>query len=119
CRRDPGELEWTESLLDNVSIHAGMQSQSAVWNGAGWGVGTNLGLFHSVLGQEPWTRVNLGLGGLSNTALVARGLELFGAFTFVIPGGSVTVAVGHSSRNGASWQVLEIQPNAFVLTMGV
>jgi hypothetical protein len=118
-RRDPGAPEWTVSELDNIGIHAGLAPQSAVWNGAGWVVGSNLGLFHSVLGQEPWTRVDLGLGALSNTAFAARGRELFGAFVFVIPGVSIATAIEHSEDDGATWGILDVLPNAFVFSAAV
>jgi hypothetical protein len=111
-RRDPGQPEWTITSLDNVGLHPGLAAQAAVFNGAGWVVGCNVGVFHSVLGQEPWTRVDLGLGVVDNTAFATRGSEVFGAFTV-----AGFVVNEHSEDNGTSWTLLDVLPNAFVFSM--
>jgi hypothetical protein len=112
--RDPGDVEWTISWLDNVGLHPGMQARSAAWTGSGWVVGTNLGLFHSLFGQEPWTHVNLGIGVLLSSSFATRGQHLFGAFDIVN-----AVVIEHSGDDGASWQVLESLPNAFVYKLAM
>jgi len=113
-RRDPGEPEWTVSNLDNIGPHAGLQAGRAEWTGTGWVVGTIAGVFCSDAGQEPWTRVNLGLGPVSWTAFATQGGHLFGAFD--VP----NFAVGaESSDDGATWQDLEVLPGVFVFQMAV
>src|SRR5215831_1024431 len=62
--RDPGDAEWTLSRLDNLGIHAGLQAMTAMFTGAGWIVGSNLGVFSSAAGHEPWTRHDPGFGAL-------------------------------------------------------
>jgi hypothetical protein len=112
--RDPGEPEWTVSNLDNVGPHAGIQAGLAEWTGTGWVVGTISGVFCSVAGQEPWTRVNLGLGPVSWTAFATQGGHLFGAFD--VP----NFAVGaESSDNGATWTDLDVLPGVFVFQMAI
>ncbi len=59
--RDPGQADWTLSLLMNDHFAAGLAAESAAWNGRGWVVGTNIGVFHSASGAGPWTFVDFGL----------------------------------------------------------
>jgi photosystem II stability/assembly factor-like uncharacterized protein len=95
---DPGDPDWTLSNLDNVGIHAGLQAFSAKWNGSGWVVGTNAGVFRSVAGEEPWTRTDVGFGPLSWTAFTTLGPRFYGAF--------VTLAnafIEASDDGGATW----------------
>jgi hypothetical protein len=112
--RDPGDADWTISNLDNVGIHAGLTAQSAAFTGTGWIVGSNLGLFHSVLGQEPWTRVDPGLGALDWTTFATRAGHVFAAFD--IPSFAV---MEESDDNGASWQNEEDLSGAFVLKLAI
>jgi len=113
-RRDPGEPEWTVSNLDNIGPHAGLQAGRAEWTGTGWVVGTVAGVFCSDAGQEPWTRVNLGLGPISWTAFATQGGHLFGAFD--VPNFAV---VAQSSDDGATWEEFEVFPGAFVFQMAI
>jgi hypothetical protein len=111
-RRNPGDGEWTISSLDNVGLHPGLAASSAAFTGSGWVVGTNIGIFRSVAGQEPWTFVNLGLGTLNHSAFATLGRRLFAAFDFVN-----AAAIEISDDNGATWQILEVQPNVFVFEL--
>src|SRR5262249_29998191 len=61
-RNDPGEVDWDISELSNVGLLPGVGPTAVTFTGTGWLVGTNIGVFHSVAGQEPWTPVGLGLG---------------------------------------------------------
>jgi hypothetical protein len=95
---DPGQTDWTISNLDNIGIHAGLSAFTGIWNGFGWVIGSNLGLFHSVAGQEPWTRVDPGFGALDWATFAARGRHLFLAFD-VAPG----AVIEESDDDGATW----------------
>jgi hypothetical protein len=112
--RDPGDADWAITNLDNLGIHAGLQPMDAAWTGAGWVVGTNLGLFRSTAGQEPWTRTDPGLGTILNIAFATRGRHLFTAID--LPTAAV---VEESDDDGASWQNAEIAPGVFILKMAV
>jgi hypothetical protein len=115
--RDPGNPDWTLSSLDNNGLHPGFEARSILWNGFGWVVGTNRFLFLSVPGQEPWTRVDVGLGVLNHSSFAARGRTLFAAFDIVNNG---NVAVIETSQNdGATWDVLESLPGAFVYRLSM
>ena len=113
-RRDPGDADWTISNLDNVGIHAGLSAMSAVWSGTGWVVGTNLGVFHSVAGQEPWTRVDPGLGSLNWVTFAPQGHHLFGAFNT-----RLAAVMEESDDDGATWQNAEVLPSVFVKQLAV
>ena len=111
---DPGATDWTQSHLDNVGIHAGLHAQSAAWTGTGWVVGTNSRMFRSSSGQEPWTRLDLGLGVLNWTALTVQGHHLYGAFST-----STTAFMEESVDDGATWRVVDIQPFVFVQKIAI
>ena len=113
-RNDPGEADWTISDLDNVGIRAGLQASSAAWTGTGWVVGTNVGVFRSVAGQEPWTRSGPGLGTLDWTAFATQKGRLFAAFD--LPNAAV---VAESHDDGATWQDFETQPGAFIQKLAI
>ena len=114
--RDPGQLEWTVSWLNNVGLHPGFQASAATWTGSGWVVFAEAGrgAFASVLGQEPWTFVNLNIGVIDQAALVTRGHRLFAAFD--VPNNAV---IEQSGDDGATWQVLDVLPNVFVYKLAM
>jgi len=111
---DPGQTDWTQSHLDNIGIHSGVHAQSAAFTGTGWVVGTNLGIFRSVAGKEPWTRFDARLGVLTWTALATQGSRLFAAFD--TPQVAVTA---ESADDGATWLILETQPGVFVQKLAI
>src|SRR5262245_6926288 len=112
--RDPGAPDWTLTSFDNAGLHPGMSSRQAAWNGHGFVVGTNFGVFRSASGQEPWARFDPQLGALANTSFAARARELFVAFTTIN-----AAVIEQSSDDGATWQVLESLPNAFVYRLAM
>jgi hypothetical protein len=116
--RDPGDPGWTLSSLDNLGLHPGLSARSVIWNGFGWVVGTNRFLFTSVSGQEPWTIVDIGLGTLDHSAFAARGRTLFGAF-HAVSNGNAFVEIEMSEDDGASWDVLDDLPGAFVYRLAM
>ena len=117
--RDPGDSDWTISWLNNVGLHPGFQADAAAWTGTGWVVSAagGRGVFHSVLGQEPWTFLNLNIGILNHTAFVTRGHHLFAAFG-VVNGGNIAV-VEQSDDDGATWDLMEVLPGVFVYKMAI
>ena len=113
-RNDPGDVDWTESDLDNVGVRAGLQATNALFTGTGWVVGTNIGVFRSVAGQEPWTPVGLGLGPLRWSAFTSQGGHIFAAFVT-----SLVAVFEESSDNGATWIDPEVFPGVFVQDLGI
>lgn len=100
--RDPGQPDWTESLLENDVFAPGLAPLTAIWTGRGWVEGTNIGIFTSALGHSPWTFVDLGLGRpILAVSLVLRGHDVFGSFT----NGNSAIASSHD--DGATWQVVD------------
>lgn len=112
--RDPGDGDWTISWLDNVGLRPGLEAFSTVWTGTGWVVATGVGhgVFTSTQGQEPWTFVNLGLGLLNSGTVTVRGPRVFGAFNR-----NADVVIEHSGDGGATWELLDVLPGAFVFQM--
>jgi hypothetical protein len=115
--RDPGAADWTETSLDNVGLHPGVQGQSVEWTGTGWVVGTIAGVFRSAAGQEPWSRTDPGLGQLVNTAFAPHGGQLFSAFVHVP--NFVETVFEHSEDNGATWNELERFADVFTYQLGM
>ena len=112
--RDPGDGEWTVSLLDNVGLIPGAQSQSAAWNGSAWVVGSGVGVFHSVAGESPWTFAGPNLGVLSWTALATQGRRFYVAFDRPL-----AAFMESSDDDGATWQLMESLPGVFVFKLAV
>lgn len=110
--RDPGEPEWTESLLENDRIRSGLSAKTAVWTGTGWAVGTNIGVYLSTAGQEPWTRFTPGLGPIDWTTLATQSGRLFAAFD--IPNAAV---VEESDDDGATWRITDVFSDVFVFEL--
>jgi len=112
--RDPGDPDWTVTNLNNVGLRPGTEAQSAAWNGFGWVVGTNLGLFRSATGQEPWARFDPALGSINLITFATQGRHLFAAFDTPL-----TVVIQESSDDGATWGNAETIPNVFVARLAV
>lgn len=107
--RDPGDPDWTVSELGNTRLLPGFTPEAAIWTGAGWIVGTNEAVFFSALGQEPWTRVSLGLVGIQQTWFAVHGGSVFGVFD-VAP---TTAILESTDDGGATWNVLDVLPGTF------
>jgi hypothetical protein len=112
--RDPGQPDWTLSLLFNDHFAAGLAALSAAWNGHRWVVGTNIGIFHSATGQAPWTFVDFGLRPLFFTAIVTRGTDLFASL-----GAANGTLVALSHDDGATWLNLDLLPGALTYDMAL
>jgi hypothetical protein len=112
--RDPGQPDWTESLLENVMFAPGLAPLTAIWTGHAWVEGTNIGVFTSALGQSPWTFVDLGLGRpILAASLALRGHDVFGSFT----NGNSAIATSHD--DGATWQVLDRLQGIVVVNIAI
>jgi hypothetical protein len=107
--RDPGDSDWTESLLKNIALSPGTGPFTAIYTGSQWLVGTNSGMYRSALGQSPWTFVNLGFGPQVNVVFAMRPPLVFAAF-----GTSLFAAIEFSNDNGATWQLMDILSNTFI-----
>lgn len=100
--RGPGQPDWTVSLLFNDRFAPGLAGLNAIWTGHRWVVGTNIGVFHSTTGREPWTFVDLGVRLLFFVGLAMRGPDLFASFG---GGGGTLIALSHDE--GLTWQDLD------------
>lgn len=112
--RDPGAPDWTESLLGNDRLLAGVGPQSAFWTGSHWVVGSNLGIFVSATGLEPWTRVVRFPTPAGGEVFAQMGGVLFGAFDF--PNEAL---IARSLDGGFTWEVIEDQPGVYVYDLAV
>lgn len=106
--RDRGDADWTLSWLDNVGIQPGLAALSAAWTGGGWVVGSNVGVFHSATGQEPWAFTDPGLGTLFTLSFAPHGSDLYAVF-----GLGPTSVTGLSQDHGATWALLDTLTSAF------
>ena len=95
---DPGQTDWTISNLDNLGIHAGLSAFTGIWNGFGWVIGSNLGLFHSVAGRSRGRASTPDLVHSTGSRFATRGRHLFLAFD-VAPG----AVIEESDDDGATW----------------
>jgi hypothetical protein len=110
--RDPGQTDWTVSFLDNLGWVAGVAPLGAVWTGHAWVVSANTGVYRSATGAPPWSFTNTGLAPLLAAPLTLRGPTVFA--TFVGISGSMTE---FSDDDGASWEVLDVQPSVITLDL--
>jgi hypothetical protein len=112
--RDPGDLDWTVSNLDNIGPHAGLKPRSVVWTGTHWVVGTSRDVFLSVTGREPWTRSETGLGLLNTTVFTMHGGLLIAAFDT-----ANEAVIQESENDGLTWENAETIPGAFIFKLAV
>jgi hypothetical protein len=110
--RDPGQPDWTLSWLSNVGIVAGLGALTAIHTGSNWIVGSNVGVFHSPLGQSPWAFSDVGLGTLFSVSFAMRGATVFGMF-----GTGAGSTYMFSKDGGVTWPFIEDQP--FVFTFNI
>jgi hypothetical protein len=107
--RDDGASDWTESLLENDGTAAGLAALAAVWTGHSWLVGTNIGAFHSALGQSPWTFFDFGLRPLLFMSFALHRGTVFAHFASGQGSG-----IEYSNDDGVTWQVLDALPRTFI-----
>jgi hypothetical protein len=106
--RDRGEPDWSISYLRNNTVAAGLASLAGVWTGHAWLVGTNIGVFRSALGQDPWTYFDF---GLHPTLFASFAVRDGAVFTHFASGGGT--GIEYSIDDGVSWNLLDSQPGIF------
>ena len=106
--RDRGDADWSFDYLIDGHVAAGLSSLAAIWTGSSWLVGTNIGAFHSALGQSPWTYIDF---GLHPTFFASFALHAGVVFTHFAS--SEGTGVEYSTDDGATWQVLDRLPATF------
>ncbi len=106
--RDSGQPDWTESLLFNDRLAAGLAPLAAVWTGSSWLVGTNIGVFRSERGQSPWTYFDFGL----HPTLFAS-FALYRGIVLTHFANGADTGIEYSTDGGMTWQVLDALPQTF------
>lgn len=112
--RDPGDLDWTIDFLVNGTIRPALTSQTALWIGSRWIVGTNSGVFLSPNGQQPWTPSSTSLRNLAWSTFAQHGPTVFAAFDSV---NNILFAESHDA--GTTWTIQERVNAAFAYRLGV
>jgi hypothetical protein len=110
--RDNGAPDWTESLLFNDRLAAGLAPLAAVWTGGSWLVGTNIGVFHSTTGQAPWTFFDFGVHPTLFSSFALHGSVVFTSVGF---GGGTGLA--SSIDDGTTWIEFDSQPGIFTYSI--
>jgi hypothetical protein len=103
--RDPEDLDWTVSFLNNTGFDAGVGPLNALWTGHSWMVSANTGVYRSATGASPWTFTTLGLSPLLAAPLALDGPIVFACFVGL--GGST---LEYTADDGATWKALDVQP---------
>lgn len=114
--RDRDDADWTESLLFNDRLAAGLAPLAAVWTGQSWLVGTNIGVYHSARGQSPWTYFDFGLHPTLFASFALRDGVVFTHFA-----NGAGTGIEYSTDDGTTWQVLDSLPLTFtykIATLG-
>ena len=106
--RDLGDADWSFDFLRNGQVAAGLASLAAIHTGHSWLVGTNIGVFHSALGQTPWTYIDF---GLYPTLFASFALDRDVVFTHFASGEGT--GIEYSTDDGTTWQVLDRLPATF------
>jgi len=112
--RDPGDSDWTESLLLNDHLGPGLAGLSAIWTGHRWVVGSNIGVYHSATGQEPWTFVDFGV-----SPILFSGVAMHGGDVFVSLGTGGGSLIARSRDDGLTWQNMDTMVQVFVYDIAI
>ena len=101
--RDAGDPDWTQTLMFNDRLAPGLAILTAIWTGARWVVGTNIGAFLSPNGDVPWTLSDPGAGhSLFTVSFAMHGPDLFANF------GAFSSDFMVSHDQGESWELLDV-----------
>src|SRR5262245_41284253 len=112
--RDPGQPDWTLSLLFTDHFAAGLSALSAAWNGRAWVVGSNIGVFQSASGQGPWAFTDFGLRPVLFTPVVTAGTDFF-----VSIGVNEGTLIALSHDDGVTWQNVDTLAGAQTYDLAV
>ena len=112
--RDPGDPDWTIDFLVNGTIQPALSSQTALWIGSHWIVGTNSGVFLSANGEPPWTPSSTRLRNLAWSTFAQHGPTVFAAFDSV---NHILFAESHDA--GANWAIQERTNAVFAYRLAV
>jgi hypothetical protein len=112
--REPGDAEWTVDFLVNGQILPGQMAQSSLWTGLRWIVGTNIGVFFSPNGEQPWTPSSTRLRNLAWSTFVQHDSTVFAAFD------SANIVLFAESRDqGMNWTIQERANGIFTYRLAV
>jgi hypothetical protein len=112
--RDPGDADWTLSLLGNTGLRPGVTAQTSLFTGSRWVVGTNAGVFLSASGEEPWTPSSTRLAGVAWSTFAHMGATLFAAFDSVN-----TILMAESHDTGTTWTIGQRVAGPFAYQLAV
>jgi len=105
--RDLGDPDWTFDYLFG-HVMAGLAPLAAIWTGNSWLVATNFGVFHSALGQSPWTYTDFGLHPTFFASLALHGGVVYTHFA-----SNEGTGIEYSIDDGATWNLLDALPATF------
>jgi len=112
--RDPANADWTVDFLVNGTLHPGQGAQTALFTGSRWIVGTNVGVFLSPNGEQPWTPSTTNFRNLSWSTFAQQGPTTFAAFDSVN-----TILFAESHDDGISWTVRERVDASFAYRLAI
>jgi hypothetical protein len=112
--RDPAQSDWSESRLLNDRLGPGLAGLSAIWTGSRWVVGSNIGVYHSATGQEPWTYVDFGVSPILFSGVAMRGGDVF--VSLGAGGGSL---ITRSRDGGLTWETTDTLVQVFVYDIAI
>jgi hypothetical protein len=110
--RDDGDADWTESLLFNDHLAAGLAPLAAVWTGSAWLVASNIGVFRGDPGQSPWTYFDFGLHPTLFASFAQHGGLVFTSFA-----SGAGTGIEFTADHGVTWQVLDALPFTFTFNI--
>ena len=113
-RRDPGEPDWTLTLIGNIALRPGLTGLAAFFTGTRWVVGTNSGVFLSAKGQEPWSASQTRIPASHGMAFAQVGSDLFGVFDVLMD-----FLLEESHDGGTTWTVTEQVNNSFAYQLAI
>jgi len=96
---DPGQTDWTLSLLLNDRFAPGLSANSSIWTGTHWVVGGGNGLYQSATGEPPWTFIDFGINLIVFTGFALDGNDVYASMG---TGGGTLIARSHDG--GVTWE---------------
>jgi hypothetical protein len=111
--RDLGDPDWTFDYLQG-HVAAGLASLAAIWTGHSWLVASNIGVFHSTLGESPWTYIDFGLRPTFFASFALHGSVVYTHFA-----SGAGTGIEYSTDDGADWTVLDALPATFTYNIAI